>query len=671
MYNLFNNTNQYTELWTDDNSVNSCHNCRNDFTFLNRKHHCRLCGKIFCSLCCNYYIYTNLDNKLIIIEDYLLECLNINNIKKNKKKKLCYQCYKLLLNIKQIAKFIKIFELLPINLKDIYKLLYINKIWNKSIVFYLNNFKNIQYCNISNCITNTQIQILNNNKLYICGHNKLITLFIINHNWNNYTNSEIINILNNLQIRRTYCKLLSCNNNCSEKLDNFDILHILKYTKNKNIKLYLLNLLDKNLIHIYLPLLINYIENDSYNDYSITNYIIKNCNNISLLIELFFQMFIIINNTNNDIYKKSLQLIKDNLIEQDYEKYNSIVNSIKLINLISNINNNNIKSDIKNINNFIKNNIVYIPLHNEQIIDNISEDIIIKNSNTKPLLIKINFKNGTYKSILFKNEDLRIDYIISKIILLIKNILNENKIDTNLITYNILPINTTSGLIEIIEDSYTLYDIKKNLNLSLQNFILNNNKNQTIEIIKRKFSNSLSIYSVITYILGVGDRHLDNIMVTKNGVIFHIDYSFCIGHDPKPFFPSMRITDEMIDMIGGLHSNDYKKFINNCNIYYNCIRKNTNIISLYIFLLNDINKIIFNVKSLKNHIIKKFIFMESDIYANNTLEDTITNSSDNYNYIDFFHYHSKEKTVSKTVFNVYDNSLLLTDYLKKYVQSLY
>jgi len=382
-------------------------------------------------------------------------------------------------------------------------------------------------------------------------------------------------------------------------------------------------------------------------------------------------MFIIINNTNNDIYKQSLQLIKDNLIKNNLEKYHSIINSIKLINLLSNIDINNIKNDIKNINNFIKSNTIYIPLNNENIVESISEDIIIKNSNTKPLLIKIKFKNNTYKSILFKKEDLRIDYIISKIILLIKDILKTNKIDTNLITYNILPINSTSGLIEIIDDSYTLYDIKKNLQLSLQNFILNNNKNQTIEIIKRRFSNSLSIYSVITYILGVGDRHLDNIMVTKNGVIFHIDYSFCIGQDPKPFFPSMRITDEMIDMIGGLNSNDYKKFINNCNTYYNCIRKNTDIISLYIFLLNSINNITFNINSLKNHIIKKFIFMESDIYANSTLEDTITNSTDNYNYIDFFHYHSKEKTVSKTVFNLYDNSLLLSNYLKNYVQHLY
>ena len=83
-----------------------------------------------------------------------------------------------------------------------------------------------------------------------------------------------------------------------------------------------------------------------------------------------------------------------------------------------------------------------------------------------------------------------------------------------------------------------------------------------------------------------------------------------------------------------------------------------------IYLLYNINPIIFNEKSIKNHIIKKFIYSESDNYANSILNDSITNSTDNYNYIDFFHYHSREKTVSKTVFNLYDSSLLLPSYLK-------
>ena len=56
-------------------------------------------------------------------------------------------------------------------------------------------------------------------------------------------------------------------------------------------------------------------------------------------------------------------------------------------------------------------------------------------------------------------------------------------------------------------------------------------------------------------------------MITKSGILFHIDFSFCIGHDPKPFHPSIRITKDMIDMIGGENSEDYNKFIQNCNIY--------------------------------------------------------------------------------------------------------
>ena len=86
-----------------------------------------------------------------------------------------------------------------------------------------------------------------------------------------------------------------------------------------------------------------------------------------------------------------------------------------------------------------------------------------------------------------------------------------------------------------------------------------------------------------------------------------------------------------------------------------------------IYLLYNINPIIFNEKSIKNHIIKKFIYSESDNYANSILNDSITNSTDNYNYIDFFHYHSREKTVSKTVFNLYDSSLLLPSYIKNFV----
>ena len=64
--------------------------------------------------------------------------------------------------------------------------------------------------------------------------------------------------------------------------------------------------------------------------------------------------------------------------------------------------------------------------------------------------------------------------------------------------------------------------------------------------------------------LGIGDRHLDNIMMLPTGNLFHIDFGYIFGRDPKPMAPPIRFTREMADAMGGVNSEDYRLFKTYC-----------------------------------------------------------------------------------------------------------
>ncbi|XP_074844360.1 FYVE and coiled-coil domain-containing protein 1 isoform X2 [Carettochelys insculpta] len=46
------------QRWLGDTEVNHCLDCNREFSWMLRRHHCRLCGRIFCYYCCNNYVMT-------------------------------------------------------------------------------------------------------------------------------------------------------------------------------------------------------------------------------------------------------------------------------------------------------------------------------------------------------------------------------------------------------------------------------------------------------------------------------------------------------------------------------------------------------------------------------------------------------------------------------------
>ena len=93
-------------------------------------------------------------------------------------------------------------------------------------------------------------------------------------------------------------------------------------------------------------------------------------------------------------------------------------------------------------------------------------------------------------------------------------------------------------------------------------------------------------YCVITYILGVGDRHLDNLMLAPDGRMFHIDFGFMMGRDPKVFPPPMKLCKEMVEAMGGTDSAFFGRFKTYCCEAYNILRKHV-VLILNLFSLME------------------------------------------------------------------------------------
>lgn len=96
-------------------------------------------------------------------------------------------------------------------------------------------------------------------------------------------------------------------------------------------------------------------------------------------------------------------------------------------------------------------------------------------------------------------------------------------------------------------------------------------------------------YCVITYLLGIGDRHLDNLLLTRNGNLFHIDFGYILGRDPKPLPPPMKLSKEMVEGMGGAQSEHYHEFRKLCYTAFHQLRRHANLILNLFSLMVDAN----------------------------------------------------------------------------------
>jgi len=295
------------------------------------------------------------------------------------------------------------------------------------------------------------------------------------------------------------------------------------------------------------------------------------------------------------------------------------------------------------------------------------EDCSYFSSNTVPL--KVCLKNvdarGRNIEFIFKiGDDLRKD-LVTLLMFRVMNKLWLNKgLDLKMMMYNVLPTGPLCGLIEIVPNAATFREIHiqygltgsfkdDSLLLWLQRF---NTTDEEYARALENFTCSAAGYCVATYLLGIGDRHNDNIMLTRNGHLFHIDFSKFMGdvqkfgsisRDRVPFV----LTPDMAYVInnGLTPTPNFQKFIECCCQAFNVLRHNThvilNLLGLMVYsgipYLSEKENLLFIRRNLQLHLTDE----EATMYFTRLIESSLSSRSTQLNF--FIHNIAHMKNTSE------------------------
>ena len=166
----------------------------------------------------------------------------------------------------------------------------------------------------------------------------------------------------------------------------------------------------------------------------------------------------------------------------------------------------------------------------------------IMKSKKKPLWL--NFQNSDPQGedivVMLKcGDDLRMDMVTMQLFKAMQTLWFENQLKVKMSLYKVLCTGNQQGMLEMVTNAETLASIhvKEGGAISqffskapIKNWIEKNKADVSSDEAIENFLLSNVAYCLATFVLGIGDRHNDNIMIKKNGELFHIDFGHFLGH---------------------------------------------------------------------------------------------------------------------------------------------
>ncbi|GBE61396.1 phosphatidylinositol 3-kinase [Babesia ovata] len=207
--------------------------------------------------------------------------------------------------------------------------------------------------------------------------------------------------------------------------------------------------------------------------------------------------------------------------------------------------------------------------------------------------------------VMFKNsDDLRLDQLCQQVAKVADVLLRRHGVESYIQSYAVTPTSPRDGFVEFLMETKSLSAVMSDHG-SVQSYVLGDSPSVVDALTKRlNFVGSLASYSALTYLLGIGDRHNDNLIVSRSGHVVHVDYGYVLGSDPKPFTaPPFKLSTELLEFLGGRNSYFYHRFKERFYLVFTILRRHAKLIIMLLYILVDSN--------LKNVNLSAMVEMES------------------------------------------------------------
>lgn len=535
--------------WISDDRASVCSNCALEFSIMRRRHHCRGCGRIFCHACSSNTIRVP-----SFVQHFLASTPTRVDESLRTAKRVCDACYEQFHGARRSRTLVTVFASLPLTFPELLELSSVSTLWRDAVQTICLLWRSILIRLPGVPHSRLEKRLLDAHLPDIAGHSRwMVRAYSMG--------------LRPTGHKRRGCAMIGCDQTCTPHLTLMDMLelyHSLPEHTPIHIETDLhthWESMDEQQLLTLIPWFARYATQRTQLAAVTRKRIITStpllwawCNEMSLYRENPYARRL------RDMFLNGV----DKSIQMQWNLSRQLIEGIEqILDTDDDERRAEIVHDLFGVSGASK-----IPAPWNPSIDVFGIDlggIRILSSASKPTIIPLRTTTGVQR-ILYKREDVRRDQVTMTVAYWINHLTK-----LHIPTYPVLPLTKEHGWIVMLDDTTTLYEIRQQ-GRTLQNMLLDRLSHLTIGEFRTHFAKTCAAACVLCYVMGVGDRHLSNMLVTQDGRILHIDFTYILGDDPKHVRTEMRVTRDMLDALGGKDTATFEEFKAMCIESYRIIR---------------------------------------------------------------------------------------------------